>query len=53
MDRINENELKELFIEIKYNNKIAYDKLYNRYEQMVYGIAFSILKNRQSSVCFY
>ena len=49
MDRINENELKELFVEIKYNNKIAYDKLYNRYKQMVYGIAFSILKNRQDS----
>lgn len=49
MEKINENELKELFIEIKLNNKIAFDKLYNKYNKLVYGIAFSILKNKQDS----
>lgn len=49
MAKINEKELKELFIEIRYNNKIAFEKLYNRYKQLVYGIAFSILKNKQDS----
>lgn len=49
MRKVNENELKELFIEIKHNNKIAFEKLYNRYNKLVYGIAFSILKNKQDS----
>ena len=49
MATINEKELKELFIEIKYNNKIAYEKLYTRYKQLVYGMAFSILKNKHDS----
>lgn len=45
MEKINVEELKELFIEIKYNNNIAFEKLYKRYNKLVYGIAFSILKN--------
>lgn len=49
MGKVNENELKELFIEIKHNNRIAFEKLYNRYNKLVYGIAFSILKNKQDS----
>lgn len=49
MGKLNEGELKELFIEIKHNNKIAYEKLYNRYNKLVYGIAFSILKNKEDS----
>ena len=49
MAKINNKELKELFIEIRYNNKIAFEKLYNGYKQLVYGIAFSILKNKQDS----
>lgn len=49
MGKVNENELKELFIEIKHNNKIASEKLYNRYNKLVYGIAFSILKNKSDS----
>ena len=49
MGKVNEIELKELFIEIKHNNKIAFEKLYNRYNKLVYGIAFSILKNKQDS----
>lgn len=49
MGKINEKELKELFIEIKNNNKIAFEKLYNKYNKLVYGIAFSILKNKPDS----
>lgn len=49
MGKLNEGELKELFIEIKHNNKIALEKLYNRYNKLVYGIAFSILKNKEDS----
>lgn len=49
MGKINEKELKELFIEIKNNNKIAFEKLYNKYNKTVYGIAFSILKNKPDS----
>lgn len=49
MGKLNESELKELFIEIKHNNKIALEKLYNRYNKLVYGIAFSILKNKEDS----
>ena len=45
MEKINVDELKELFIEIKKNNNIAFEKLYKRYNKLVYGIAFSILKN--------
>lgn len=49
MGKVNENELRELVLEIKHNNKIAYEKLYNRYNKLVYGIAFSILKNKEDS----
>lgn len=49
MKKINEKELKELFIEIKNNNKIAFEKLYSKYNKTVYGIAFSILKNKPDS----
>lgn len=48
MDKVKE-ELKELFIEIKSNNKIGYEKLYDRYNKLVYSIAFSILKNKQDA----
>lgn len=49
MRKINDTQLKELFIEIKNNNKIAFEKLYNQYNKLVYGIAFTILKNKQDS----
>jgi len=49
MGKINDMQLKELFIEIKHNNKIAFEKLYNQYNKLVYGVAFSILKNKQDS----
>ena len=49
MNKIDEKELRELFIEIKHNNKIDYERLYTKYNKLVYGIAFSILKNREDS----
>jgi len=49
MVKIDEKELKELFRDIKDNNKTAFEELYNKYNRLVYGIAFSILKNRQDS----
>ena len=49
MVKIDEKELKELFRNIKDNNKTAFEELYNKYNRLVYGIAFSILKNSQDS----
>jgi len=49
MVKINEKELKEIFNEIKNNNKSAFEKLYKKYNTLVYGIAFSILKNKQDA----
>ena len=49
MKKINVRELKELFIEIKYGNKTAFEKLYNNYNKLIYSIAYSILKNKQDA----
>lgn len=49
MIKINEKELKEIFSEIKSNSQPAFEKLYSKYNKLVYGIAFSILKNAQDS----
>jgi len=49
MEKINARELKDLFIEIKYGNKIAFEKLYNNYNKLIYRIAYSILKNKQDA----
>ena len=47
--KIDKKELNELFLEVKLNNKKAFEELYNRYNKLVYGIAFSLLKNRQDA----
>lgn len=49
MKKINVEELRELFIEIKYDNNIAFEKLYKNYKNLVYKIAYSILKNSYDS----
>ena len=49
MEKINIEELKELFIEIKYGNNIGFEKIYKKYRNLVYGIAFSLLKNKHDS----
>ena len=49
MGKIKARELKELFIEIKYGNRIAFEKLYNNYNKLIYNIAYSILKNKRDA----
>ncbi len=49
MEKINKKELKELFGEIKHDNKVAFEKLYNKYNRLVYGVAFSMLKSKQDA----
>lgn len=50
MNRIDEKELKQLFTELKSsNNKVAFEKLYSKYNKLIYSIAFSILKNKTDS----
>ena len=49
MLKIDEKELKELSIELKCGNKKAFENLYTKYNRLVYGIAFSILKNKTDS----
>ena len=51
MNRIDEKELKKLFTELKSsnNNKVAFETLYQKYNKLVYRIAFTILKNKEDS----
>lgn len=49
MTEIDKKELKELFIQIKNNNKTAYEKLYTKYSSLIYAIAFTIVKNKEDS----
>lgn len=50
MNGINEKELKKLFTELKSsNNKVAFETLYNKYNKLVYRVAFTVLKNKEDS----
>lgn len=49
MAEINEQELKKFFSEMKLDNKSLFEKFYSKYNKLVYGIAFSILKNKEDS----
>ena len=42
-------ELKKLFYEIKTGNKQVIEEIYKKYNKIIYGIAFSILKNKEDS----
>ena len=42
-------ELKRIFYELKTGNKHVIEELYKKYYKIVYGIAFSILKNKEDS----
>ena len=46
---INKKELHELFQGIKQGSRTAFEVLYKRYKQLVYKIAFSIIKNKENS----
>ncbi len=49
MSKVNEKELKEIFIKIKWDEQDGFKELYNQYYSLVYSIAFSILKNKEDS----
>ena len=42
-------ELKNIFNELKKGNKNVIEELYKKYNKTIYGIAFSILKNKEDS----
>ena len=46
MLKVNNQELKEIFSNLKENKSAGFEKLYSKYKNLVYGIAFSILKNK-------
>lgn len=49
MEKIDKKELHELFTRIKENDEEAFDILYKKYNKMVYGICFTIVKNKENS----
>ena len=49
MKKINKKELHEIFQDLRNQKKDAYNKLYEGYYSLVYGIVFSILKNKEDS----
>lgn len=50
MQKVKEKELRKIFTELKSsNNKVSFEELYSKYNKLVYGIAFSILKNKDDS----
>ena len=49
MVNIDNQKLNQIFLDIKENNMKGIEALYITYKQMVYGVAFSILKNREDA----
>ncbi len=49
MNKVDKQELHNLFKEISVGNEEGYNKLYKKYNKIVYAIAYSILKNEQES----
>ena len=49
MGKEEKNEIKELFQELKKGNKEKLTELYNKCHKVIYGIAFSILKNKEDA----
>lgn len=47
--KINENELKTFFKELRTKDVYIFNEFYRKYNKVVYGIAFSILKNIQNA----
>ena len=46
MNKVNQKELHEIFQKLINKDQNAYNKLYENYYKLVYGIVFSILKNK-------
>lgn len=49
MSKINKKELKNIFNQIKKDRKKGVEDLCSKYYKLIYGIAFSILKNKEDS----
>lgn len=49
MNKVNNKELHDIFKKISNKDEIGYNVLYEKYNKLVYSIAFSILKNKQDS----
>ncbi len=49
MNKIDKEELHNIFGEIKNNNELYFNKLYEKYKKLIYAIAYSILKNKENS----
>lgn len=49
MSKINEADLKAIFMKIKDGDKSGIEELYKKYHDLVYAIVFSILKNKDNS----
>ena len=43
------NEINQLFEELKSGNKDVLEEIYNKYQKVIYGIAFGILKNKDDA----
>ena len=46
---MNKKELKSIFLKIKKDDKKGVEELYSKYHKMVYGIAFSLVKNKEDA----
>lgn len=49
MKKINKMELHQIFIDMKIDNPNSYNLLYKKYYKLVYGIIFSIIKNKEDT----
>ena len=47
--KIDDKELEKIFLEINKNKTQGIEELYNKYKKVVYGIAFTISKNKEDS----
>ena len=49
MEKIKKQDLHLIFQQIKNGDSEKINVLYSKYDRLVYGIAFSILKNKEDS----
>lgn len=49
MKKQDKNEINQLFKEFKSGNRDALEEIYNKYQKVIYGIAFGILKNKDDA----
>ncbi len=49
MNEVNNKELHDIFKKLSNKDEIGYNVFYEKYNKLVYSIAFSILKNKQDS----